>query len=111
MQARWVGFRALMSIDWHAENSLPADHGALQWWKKEEQPGDPSWTRVLAKSQAVISTLLSWPNSLGTVSGNHWGPEACAAVPGLTAEETEAGRKPRVCPRALTDGRSSCSGC
>lgn len=67
-----------MSFDSHAEeNSLPADYGTLQWWKKEEQPGDPSWTRV--KGQAVISTVLPWPNSLGIVSGSHWGPEACSA--------------------------------
>lgn len=46
-----------MSFDSHAEeNSLPADYGTLQWWKKEEQPGDPSWTRV--KGQVVISTVL-----------------------------------------------------
>lgn len=28
----------------HAQRKIPcpADHGALQWWKREEQPGDPS---------------------------------------------------------------------
>lgn len=110
MQTRWAGFRALISFDSHAEeNSLPADYGTLQWWKKEEQPCDPSWTRV--KGQAVISTVLPWPNSMGIVSGSHWGPEACSAVPGLAEEETEAGRKLRVCPRAVTDGCISCLGC
>lgn len=81
-----------MSFDSHAEeNSLPADYGTLQWWKKEEQP------RV--KGQAVISTVLPWPNSLGIVSGSHWGPEACSAVLGLAKEETDAGRKPKSLPK------------
>lgn len=51
------------------------------------------------------------PGILGIVNGSYCGPGACVVAIGLTGEEAEARREPRVCARNMVAACSTSLGC
>lgn len=54
------------------ENSQPAVHGACQWRKREEQPGDLYWTTVLKCQVVRVSGLPVFSQDPDILGHSEW---------------------------------------